>query len=317
MNDRINNQNNGQNKPSPILERKLPATILGKTNAGNHTTNVSKSVNGSVNITKHKVIQNHAANNNTMAMNRRKAQFHGTQQQHPQPAHFQPQKHHQQQHLHNVKTQQQKNHQLQHQQNQQQKQHPQQQQQHHQNQQTQQLLMNLTKQQLDERIKMTTEYLKNLSDAATLIIPSFMYLGGHSAVKNADSLSKQGITHVLNMAQELKLDPHRLAEKKIKLLHIAAKDAKTYNIRSDFDAAFKFIDDCLINKGKIIINCARGISRSATIVIAYLMFRYKMSLNDSFNLIVRLRPQVRPNSNFRRQLQLYEQELMNLKFKKF
>jgi dual specificity phosphatase 12 len=129
-------------------------------------------------------------------------------------------------------------------------------------------------------------------------------------VKNAESLQKMGVTHVLNMAQELKLDQRKLSEKNIKLMYIAAKDAKTYNIRSDFDTAFKFIDDALVSKGKIVINCARGISRSATIVIAYLMFRYKMSLMDSFGLIVRLRPQVRPNSNFRRQLQLYEQELL-------
>lgn len=86
-------------------------------------------------------------------------------------------------------------------------------------------------QQLAERAKLVNEYLKQIFDAATLIIPQFLYLGGHSSVKNADSLYKMGITHVLNMAQELKLDPRKLAEKNIKLMHIAAKDAKTYNIR--------------------------------------------------------------------------------------
>lgn len=89
----------------------------------------------------------------------------------------------------------------------------------------------LKQQQLAERAKLVNEYLKHIFDAATLIIPQFLYLGGHSSVKNADSLAKMGITHVLNMAQELKLDPRRLAENNIKLMHIAAKDAKTYDIR--------------------------------------------------------------------------------------
>ena len=101
----------------------------------------------------------------------------------------------------------------------------------------------------------------------------------------------------------------------IKLLHIPAKDAKTYNIRNDFDRAFHFIDECLRTKGKIIINCARGISRSATIVIGYLMFRYNMRLTDAFNYTLSKRPQVRPNSNFRRQLEIYEQELIYNRYK--
>lgn len=117
------------------------------------------------------------------------------------------------------------------------------------------------------------------------------------------------------MASELKLDVAEMSKNNIKLLHIPAKDAKTYNIRSDFDKAFHFIDEALKSKGKIIINCARGISRSATIVIGYLMFRYNMRLLDAFNYTVSKRPQVRPNSNFRKQLEIYEQELIYNRYK--
>lgn len=63
------------------------------------------------------------------------------------------------------------------------------------------------------------------------------------------------------------------------------------------------------------MNCARGISRSGAIVIAYLMFRYSMSLMDSYNFIISLRPQVRPNSYFRKQLEIYEHELAYSRFK--
>jgi protein-tyrosine phosphatase len=65
---------------------------------------------------------------------------------------------------------------------------------------------------------------------------------------------------------------------------------------------------------RIIVNCARGISRSATIVIAYLMYRYKMRLDEAYELLIKLRPQVRPNSNFRYQLKLYEQELISNRY---
>lgn len=166
-----------------------------------------------------------------------------------------------------------------------------------------------------EKAKLVAEYIRNKNDEATLIIPSFMYLGGHKSVKEVDSLDSQGITHVLNMAQELRLDTDELKKRNIKLLHIAAKDAKTYNIRADFDQAFQFIDDALRTRGKIIINCARGISRSATIVIAYLMFRYNMGLVDAYTFVARLRPQIRPNSNFRRLLEVFEHELSYQRFR--
>lgn len=167
-----------------------------------------------------------------------------------------------------------------------------------------------------EKQKFVAEYIRNNGDAATLIIPSFLFLGGHHSVKDADQLAKQGITHVLNMAQELNLDVHKLAANNIRVLSISAKDTRDYNIRSDFDTAFQFIDDCLKKKGKIIINCARGISRSATIVLGYLMFRYNMKLNDAYKLVVNLRPQVRPNSNFRCILETYDRELHFIRIKK-
>lgn len=117
------------------------------------------------------------------------------------------------------------------------------------------------------------------------------------------------------MAGELNLNLMEMDRNNIRLLNVLAKDSKIYNIRKDFDQAFQFIDECLKIGGKIIINCARGISRSGTIVIAYLMFRYSMSLMEAYNFITSLRPQVRPNSYFRKQLETYEHELAYNRFK--
>lgn len=158
------------------------------------------------------------------------------------------------------------------------------------------------------------EFIKHYFDRATLIIPPFLYLGGHCSVKNVEELRRMGVTHVLNMAQELELDSSLMAKYNIQLINIEAKDARDYNIRSDFDRAFYHIDLALKANGKIVVNCARGISRSATIVIAYLMFRFNMSFYEAYTLISKMRPHVRPNSSFRRQLETFEQELAYLKY---
>jgi hypothetical protein len=45
------------------------------------------------------------------------------------------------------------------------------------------------------------------------------------------------------------------------------------------------------------------------------MFRYSMSLLEAYNFTTSLRPQVKPNSHFRKQLELYEHELAYSRFK--
>ncbi len=52
-----------------------------------------------------------------------------------------------------------------------------------------------------------------------------------------------------------------------------------------------------------------GISRSATIVIAYLMNRFGMSLPQAFSYVKAKRPEIGPNRHFMRTLVQYEQEL--------
>ncbi|KAF5373322.1 hypothetical protein D9615_007423 [Tricholomella constricta] len=55
-------------------------------------------------------------------------------------------------------------------------------------------------------------------------------------------------------------------------------------------------------KGKILVHCSAAVSRSPTIVAAYLMKHCGMTLKDALGLIVRARPAVCPNSGFIQQL---------------
>ena len=49
-----------------------------------------------------------------------------------------------------------------------------------------------------------------------------------------------------------------------------------------------------------------GSSRSASCVILYLMNKYDMSFEDSYNMIKDLRPIVNPNTSFVKQLEYYK-----------
>ena len=85
-----------------------------------------------------------------------------------------------------------------------------------------------------------------------------------------------------------------------------------------FGTAIKFIEDCIKNNGKILIHCYHGVSRSATILAAYLLkcgmddtqidFNEISDLNSVEDVITFMkgrRPIVCPNEGFVSQLRLW------------
>jgi len=82
---------------------------------------------------------------------------------------------------------------------------------------------------------------------------------------------------------------------------IAANDEKRFPLYKYFDEATRFIEDALSKGGKVFVHCREGISRSATLVIAYLMMRKDMSALDATTLVRSKRP-IFPNDGFLQQL---------------
>lgn len=56
---------------------------------------------------------------------------------------------------------------------------------------------------------------------------------------------------------------------------------------------------------KVLVHCRKGISRSATIVAAYLMYKKRKPHGEVVDLIRRSRPKIKPNRSFQGQLQLW------------
>ncbi len=100
------------------------------------------------------------------------------------------------------------------------------------------------------------------------------------------------------MFQDVKPYPENTFEhKKVNIC-----DAPDYNIIQYFKECLEFIG---CNK-KVFVHCSAGASRSPTIVIAYLIWRNKMTLNDAFNLVKEKRPIIQPNPGFLQQLKQFE-----------
>jgi protein-tyrosine phosphatase len=69
-----------------------------------------------------------------------------------------------------------------------------------------------------------------------------------------------------------------------------------------------------MNKGgKVLVHCFAGVSRSATIVIAYMMQEHGMNYHSAFKFVKSKRPFINPNEGFRTQLITFGKELADKK----
>lgn len=128
-----------------------------------------------------------------------------------------------------------------------------------------------------------------------------IYIGSVLSSTTLNKMKEFGITHVVNAALELECNfPDDITYHKLELV-----DSPLQSIDAVFDKATEFIDNGNFN-GKVLVHCVAGISRSASIVLAYLI-RYKyMRLKHAQHFLAQRRPVVAPNHGFLGQLKKYE-----------
>ena len=67
-----------------------------------------------------------------------------------------------------------------------------------------------------------------------------------------------------------------------------------------------FIDRCFAAGGKVLVQCNDGMSRSASLVIAYLMQKYGLDFKAALSHVQSRRFCVQPNDGFEQQLREFE-----------
>lgn len=96
----------------------------------------------------------------------------------------------------------------------------------------------------------------------------------------------------------------------VESIRIALEDDANSNILHYLDFAVDKIHEAITKRqAHVLVHCVAGVSRSATIVIAYLMKVRRLDLKSAFNYCYNLRPIIRPNNGFMVQLINYEYQL--------
>ncbi len=83
-------------------------------------------------------------------------------------------------------------------------------------------------------------------------------------------------------------------------------------MKQHFDEAIEFIELARVNNSKVLVHCQAGISRSPTIVIAYLMKKLNISMDDAYNRVREKRSIIAPNLIFMSQLMDFEAKYIKI-----
>lgn len=102
------------------------------------------------------------------------------------------------------------------------------------------------------------------------------------------------------------LESLQIEEDGVLTKHVPCLDQPEADLLSFFDECSEFITSGLKNKQNVIVHCLEGVSRSATVVLAHVMYSNQMSLDEATDFIKSVYPKANPNVGFLEQLKLYE-----------
>jgi len=133
----------------------------------------------------------------------------------------------------------------------------------------------------------------------------FLFVGDQEIASNSAVLERFQLTYILNTAKEC--PSYFDGNLKYHYLRLDLLDCATQNLDLTLlDQAFRFIDEAREKKAKVLVHCRAGQSRSATIVISYLIRTFRWTLQQAYRFVQDKRPAVSPNLGFMAQLSQFE-----------
>eukprot|EP01111_Echinosteliopsis_oligospora_P013267 TRINITY_DN4721_c0_g1_i1.p1 TRINITY_DN4721_c0_g1~~TRINITY_DN4721_c0_g1_i1.p1 ORF type:complete len:162 (+),score=27.21 TRINITY_DN4721_c0_g1_i1:88-573(+) len=132
-----------------------------------------------------------------------------------------------------------------------------------------------------------------------------VFLGDIVCSQRKDILTDHCIKAIVNVTSDIDCKFPDI----IKYHRICVEDNATENILRYFDEASDFIDDHVKKGQAVMVHCTAAVSRSPSIIMAYLMRFQKISLREAHARVKSARKQICPNLGFWAQLVVYESQL--------
>lgn len=163
------------------------------------------------------------------------------------------------------------------------------------------------------RPNILSRHFKNPRNPDDPIIPKMesmirknLFIGSGANAHDPVVIKKYRITAIVNCTKKI---PNVFEKSGVKYMRVSVKDTWRQPISDDFGSTHDFIDQELKRGGTVMVHCMAGISRSSTIVIAYLMKSEGRSFDSVYAEVRGKRKQASPNIDFIGQLLVFERSL--------
>jgi hypothetical protein len=124
-----------------------------------------------------------------------------------------------------------------------------------------------------------------------------LFIGSDLISSQVRLLRENGITHIINCVAQLVESPSGFT-----CLQIPMADGGDENILSHIFGTTVFIQKALAHKGKVLVHCIEGASRSVSVLIGYLILTENLDYSSAFSRVRAKRRVANPNPKFMAQL---------------
>lgn len=140
------------------------------------------------------------------------------------------------------------------------------------------------------------------------IVPN-LFIGDETASTNEPLLRSLNVTHVVNVTKRIPNWHEKGGERPLKYFQVPVNDHWSENLLPFLPQVIEFIDSARRNDCSALIHCEAGVSRSATIIVAYVMHTFRMKLDDAYEMVRKVKSDICPNFAFMMQLKDFEKQL--------
>ncbi|CAH1100931.1 unnamed protein product, partial [Psylliodes chrysocephalus] len=138
-------------------------------------------------------------------------------------------------------------------------------------------------------------------DAPTMIF-DHVYLGSEWNASNYEELRRNGVGHILNVTREI----DNFFPGTFDYLNVRVYDDEKTDLLKHWDDTYKYITKVKEQGSKVLVHCKMGVSRSASVVIAYAMKACNWDFNTALKHVKEKRSCIKPNTSFLLQLETYQ-----------
>jgi dual specificity phosphatase 12 len=135
---------------------------------------------------------------------------------------------------------------------------------------------------------------------------------GNYATTDESFLEELHINVVISALTEEEYDDYMIEKQcfpNIDWYRLVIDDDNEERISQHFFDIHKIINKAKTENKNVIVHCVVGMSRSSTLVIAYLMIENRWNYEEAYNFVKNQRPIIQPNIGFVKQLKALEYRL--------